>query len=127
MGKRILVVEPSPTLRSILLMYFEQQGHQVVLFEDYQAATQGLPRFQTEPPELAFVALHANRPESFHFVTVLRQQFAWVRLVLLLMQEENSQFAVQRLVETTQAIALLKPFSIKQVLNLVASSLQSEH
>ncbi|MBV9021673.1 MAG: response regulator [Ktedonobacteraceae bacterium] len=127
MGKRILVVEPSPTLRAILLMYFERDGHQVVLFENYQAATQALPRFQAEPPELAFVALHADRPESFDLVRALRQQYAWVRLVLLLMQEESNQFAVQRLVETTQAIALLKPFSIKDVLNLVASSLQSEH
>ncbi|MBV8821658.1 MAG: hypothetical protein JO123_02580, partial [Ktedonobacteraceae bacterium] len=65
--------------------------------------------------------------ESFDLVRALRQQYAWVRLVLLLMQEESNQFAVQRLVETTQAIALLKPFSIKDVLNLVASSLQSEH
>ncbi|MBV8822865.1 MAG: response regulator, partial [Ktedonobacteraceae bacterium] len=105
MGKRILVVEPSPTLRAILLMYFERDGHQVVLFEDYQAATQALPRFQAEPPELAFVALHADRPESFHLVTALRQQYAWVQLVLLIMQQDSSQFGVQRLVETTQAIA----------------------
>ncbi|MBV9020091.1 MAG: response regulator [Chloroflexi bacterium] len=122
MGKRILVVEPSPTLRAILQMYFERDGHQVALFEDYQAATQALPRFQIEPPELAFVAIHANRPESFDLVRALRQQYAWVRLVLLIMQEESNQFAVQRLVETAQAAALLKPFSIKDVLALVATS-----
>ncbi|MBV9708922.1 MAG: response regulator [Chloroflexi bacterium] len=122
MGKRILVVEPSPTLRAILQMYFERDGHQVALFEDYQAAAQALPRFQIEPPELAFVALHANRPESFDLVRALRQQYAWVRLVLLIMQEESNQFAVERLVETTQAFALLKPFSIKDVLALVATS-----
>jgi DNA-binding response OmpR family regulator len=124
MGKRILVIEPSPTLRAILLMYFEKEGHQVVLFEDYGMATQALPRFQAEPPELAFVALHATRPESSQFATALRQQYAWVRLVLLVVQEESSQLAVQRLVETTRAIVLLKPFSIRDVLNLLASSMQ---
>ncbi len=126
MSKRILVVEPSPTLRNIFRIYLEDQGHQVVLFEDYQGATQALPHFQTDPPELAFIALHAPRLESFQFATAFRQQYGWVRLVLLIMQEESTQFAVQHLLEATRATALLKPLSIKQVLNLAASSLQNE-
>ncbi|MBV9690412.1 MAG: hypothetical protein JO202_11980 [Ktedonobacteraceae bacterium] len=71
---------------------------------------------------MAFAALHADRPESFHLVRAVRQQYILVRLVVLIMKEESNQFAVQHLVETTQAIALLKPFSIKDVLALVATS-----
>ncbi|MBV9688886.1 MAG: response regulator [Ktedonobacteraceae bacterium] len=121
MGKRILVLETSPTLQAIFMMYLEREGHHVVLLDDYEVATQELPRFQQAPPDLAFVALRADRPESFHLATALRQQYPQVRLVLLIMREESSQVAVQRLIETTQAMVLLKPFSIKDVLALVAT------
>jgi DNA-binding response OmpR family regulator len=120
MGKRILVVEPSPTLRAILLMYFERDGHQTVLFEDYEAAVQALPRFQAEPPELAFVALDARHPASFRFLTPFRELYAHTKLMVMVPQEESGQLDVQNLLQAVQAIPLLKPFSIRDVLNLLA-------
>ncbi|MBV8694944.1 MAG: response regulator [Chloroflexi bacterium] len=120
MSKRILVIEPSPTLRAILQMYFQRDGHQTVLFEDYEAATQALPRFQAEHPDLVFIAVQADRPESLHLVTLLRQQDAKMPLIIMVPQDDSSQPAIQRLIQTTAAIPLLKPFSIRDVLNLVA-------
>jgi len=125
MGKRILLIEPSPTLRAILTMYFQREGHQLVLFEDYQAAAQALPRFQAEPPDLVFVALRSDQPDTLRLVTLLRQQNAHMTLVMMVPQEDSSQVTIQRLVQATRSILLPKPFSIRDVLNLVAASGQT--
>jgi DNA-binding response OmpR family regulator len=125
MGKRILVIEPSPTLRAILMMYFDREGHQVVLFEDYEAAAQALPRFQAEPPDLVFIALRVDQPDTLQLATLLRQQDAQMTLVLMPPQEESSQVAIQRLAQATRSILLPKPFSIRDVLNLLAASGQA--
>ncbi|MBV9690386.1 MAG: hypothetical protein JO202_11850 [Ktedonobacteraceae bacterium] len=122
MSKRILVIEPSPTLRAILVLYFERDGHQVALFEDYEAAVQALPHFQAEPPDLAFVALDSRRPACFRILTLLRQYYGWTKLIVMLAQEESKQLGMQNQLRAVRAIALLKPFSIKEVLALVADA-----
>ncbi|MBV9691760.1 MAG: response regulator [Ktedonobacteraceae bacterium] len=126
MGKRILVVEPSPTLRGILEMELQRQQHQVVLFENYAAAVQAFPRFQTEPPDVALVALDSESAESVQVVMRLRAMFAQTLLIMMTIQEEGQQLIVQRIRGTIQAILLIKPFSIKDVLRLVAGSVPSE-
>ncbi|MBV9691597.1 MAG: response regulator [Ktedonobacteraceae bacterium] len=125
MGKRILVIEPSRTIRAILSIYLQQVGHQVMLFKDYDAATQALIRFQAEPPDLAFVALHANRLESTRIVGRLRQLCAQTTIVIMTAHEDSKQYAVQHLMQVTQATPLLKPFWIQEVLALVAASEQN--
>ncbi|MBV9688111.1 MAG: hypothetical protein JO202_00200 [Ktedonobacteraceae bacterium] len=45
MSKRLLLIEPSPTRRAILLMYFEREGHQTMLLEDEEIAVEALPRY----------------------------------------------------------------------------------
>ncbi|MBV8821508.1 MAG: response regulator [Chloroflexi bacterium] len=125
MGKRILVIEPSRTIRAILSIYLQQVGHQVMLFKDYEAATQALIRFQTEPPNMAFVALHTNRLESTRIVGLLRRLYAQTTIVIMTAQEDSKQYAVQHLMQVTQAIPLLKPFWIQEVLALVAASEQN--
>ncbi len=120
MSKRILMVEPSPTLRAIFATYFQRDEHQLVLFEDYEDAAQALPRFHSTPPDLAFVALSVHRPESFRVTELVRQQYAQIPLNVLIAQEENGQSTVQHLVQTTHAIVLPKPFSIRDVLDLLA-------
>jgi CheY-like chemotaxis protein len=120
MGKRILLIEPSPTLRAIFILYFERNGHQLVLFEDYEDAAQRLPSFSGPPPDLAFVALDVHRPESVRLTEQVRQQYTQLPLILLLAQEQSSQSTVQQLVQATHALVLPKPFSIRDVLNLLA-------
>jgi CheY-like chemotaxis protein len=114
------MIEPSPTLRAIFAMYFQRDEHQLVFFEDYEDAAQAFPRLYGTPPDFAFVALDVHRPESFRVTELLRQHYAQTPLIVVIAQEESSQLTVQHLVQTTQAIVLPKPFSIRDVLNLLA-------
>ena len=123
-GKRILIVEPSPTLRQILLIYLQEAGHQLVLFEDYEAAVQALPRFRAEPPDVAFVAVRTEVPQSVQVLMKLRAMSAEVRLIMMIAQEDGQRLGVQRIRETIQAILLLKPFRVRDVLSLVGMSTQ---
>jgi DNA-binding response OmpR family regulator len=102
-------------------MELQRQEHQVVLFEDYQAAVQALPRFQSHPPDLAFVAVSVTSAKSVQVLMKLRAMYAQTRLIMMTTQEESQHLTVQRLRDTIQAIPLLKPFSIRDVLALVAA------
>ena len=124
-GKRILVIEPSRPIRGILAVYLQEAGHQLVMFEDYQTPAQRLPAFQAQPPELAFVALHTTRPESFRIIEMLRRQFTQMTLIIMMAQEESRKYAVQWLLYATEATPLLKPFHIKDVFCLIAAAGQA--
>jgi DNA-binding response OmpR family regulator len=120
MSKRILMIEPSPTLRAIFAMYFQRNGHQLVLFEDYEDAAQALASFSGPPPDLAFVALDVHRPQSVRVTELVREHYAQIPLIVLIAQEQSSQSTVQQLVQATHALVLPKPFSIRDVLDLLA-------
>jgi len=119
-GKRILVIEPSRTIRAIFTLNVRPSGHHVVIFQDYEAALAALPRFQEPPPDIAFVAVHANRPESAQALMQLSALCPQTRLIMMITQQESTTFAVQRLASATLAVPLVKPFRIRDVLALIA-------
>jgi DNA-binding response OmpR family regulator len=124
-GKRILVIEPSRTVRGILAVYLQEAGHQLVMFEDYQTPVQRLPAFQAQPPELAFVALHTARPESFRIIELVRRQFTHMTLIIMMAQEASREYTVRWLLYANEATPLLKPFHIKDVFYLIAAAGQT--
>jgi len=119
-GKRILVIEPSRTIRAIFTLNVRPSGHQVVIFQNYEAALAALPRFREPPPDIAFVAVHTNRPESAQALMQLSALCPQTRLIMMITQEENTNFTVQRLASATLAVPLVKPFRIRDVLALIA-------
>ncbi len=121
MGKRILVIEPSRPIRAIFALKVQRFGHQVVIFKDYEAALAALPRFHQYPPDLAFVALHAQRPEGAEALMRLRFLCPQTRLIMMLAQQESSTLAVQRLAGNVLAVPMLKPFRMRDLLSLVAA------
>ncbi|MBV9020269.1 MAG: hypothetical protein JOZ71_06095, partial [Ktedonobacteraceae bacterium] len=62
----------------------------------------------------------ARCPVSLRSLTRLRELYAQTKLIVMVAREESDQLDVQNLLRMTQAIALLKPFSIREVLNLLA-------
>jgi DNA-binding response OmpR family regulator len=127
MGRRILVIEPLLTLREILSLYLQKAGHQVVLFEDYEAAVQALPQFRAEPPDVAFVAVRTEVPRSVQVLIKLRELSAEARLIMMIAREESQRLAVQRIRETSQAIVLLRPFRMCDMLSLVWAPTQESN
>ncbi|MBV9689912.1 MAG: response regulator [Ktedonobacteraceae bacterium] len=121
MGKRILVIEPSRTIRAIFALNLPQGGHHVLIFKDYEAALAAYPRFHEQPPDIAFVALHADRPESAQALMRLRVMCPQAMLVMMLTQEDSKKLVVQRIGGGVLAVPLLKPFRIREVLALVAA------
>ncbi|MBV9708463.1 MAG: response regulator, partial [Chloroflexi bacterium] len=97
MSKRILVIEPSRTHRAIFVLNLRQGGHHVVIFKDYEAALAAFPRFHEQPPDLAFVALHADRPESAQALMRLRAFCLQTTLVMMITQEDSGKLLVQRI------------------------------
>ncbi|MBV9692038.1 MAG: response regulator [Ktedonobacteraceae bacterium] len=123
MSKRILVIEPSRTIRAIFALKVQQVGHQVAIFKDYERALAALPRFREQPPDLAFVALHADRPESAQALMRLRVLCPHTTLVMMTTQEDSKKLVVQRIAGAVLAVPLLKPFRVRDVLALLAAPL----
>ena len=121
MSKRILVIEPSRTHRAIFVLNLRQGGHHVVIFKDYEAALAAFPRFHEQPPDLAFVALHADRPESAQALMRLRAFCLQTTLVMMITQGDSRKLLMQRIKAAVLAMALVKPFLIRDVLALVAA------
>ncbi len=125
MNRRVLVVEPSRTMRKLLEIYLQQSGHQVALFASYAEAgfALTLPQFRTNPPEVAFVSMNTSWPESYRFIEELRQRprGAFTKIVVMVTQEEHTHPKLQRLLQDGQVIALIKPFRVQDALALAST------
>jgi CheY-like chemotaxis protein len=125
MSRRVLVVEPSRTIRTLLEIYLQQSGHQVALFASYAEAGYALtlPQFRTNPPEVVFVAMNTSWPESSRFIEELRRRphGALTKIVVMVTQEEHTHQRLQRLRQDGQVISLIKPFRVQDALALVST------
>ena len=116
--KLIVVVEPSRIMRKLLEAHFQLAGHCVVTFEHYTDALHTLPRYPAPTPDLAFVAVHARIPESTRLLQCLRQLHPNTIIAAITTQEDSTQHTMQKVVQETNAVLVIAPFRIEDVLAL---------
>lgn len=125
MSKRVLVIEPSSTIRTLLEIYLQQDGHMVAIFASNGEARDALahPQFRLYPPDIIFVAINALQLESYRFIEELKQQFfdTSTRIIAMVAQEERKQQQLHYLLQEGKLIALLKPFRIQDARALVST------
>jgi DNA-binding response OmpR family regulator len=125
MSTSILVVEPSRTIRTLLDIYFQRDGHQVTVFASYAEAQYALslPQFKRFSPAAIFLALHVSHPESYRLLEDLRWRYAhtFTRIVVMVVQEERDHHKVRSLAQDEHLVLLLKPFRVQDMLALVAA------
>lgn len=124
MDKHTLVVEPSRTIRKLLEIYLQREGHYVAIFASHAEAIQALAHaaFQAQPPDLVFVAFDPLQPGSAGVIEQLRTRprYAHTRIILMVAREVCADRQVQKTLQEARAIPLFKPFRIQDALALVS-------
>jgi DNA-binding NtrC family response regulator len=121
MNKRILVIEPSRTIRVLLDITLRNAGHHVAAFADTAAAFAFLSQGQVhrEPPDMAFVALHSSAKESYKVIATLIRRYPHL-LMIVILQPEEGQTAQQR-IQAIGAMYLMRPFTVQDILACTTS------
>ncbi len=123
MPKRILVIEPSRTLRTLFTIYFQQAGHRVLLLSDYTTANKTIPTLKLEPPDMAFVSVYPMQMQCYQVLGHLRQLrlSAGTAIVALVGRDDSAHVQLHSTLRMIGAVTLLKPFRIQDVMALVSS------
>ncbi len=119
MRKRILVIERSRTIQTLLSISFSNAGHQVLVCTTPQEALRILADLH-EAPDSIFLAVHAQEQDDYTLMQNLKERatYAHVRFVALVVQEDMTQ--VQRRLRDIHVSYLVKPFRIQDALALVS-------
>ena len=120
MSKRILVVERSRTIQTLLSIYISNAGHQVLVYMTPQEALRALADLR-DAPDRIFLAVHAHEQDDYRLLQYVKAQAAYARtsLVALVLQEDMAQ--IQRRLRDTHLSYLAKPFRIQDALALVSA------
>lgn len=119
MGRRILVVERSRTIQTLLSIYFRSAGHRVLVYSTPQEALRVLADLR-DAPDYLFLAVHAHEQDDYRLLQYVKTQATCTRvsLVALVLQEDLAQ--VQRRLSDMQMSYLVKPFRVQDALALVS-------
>lgn len=122
MSKRILVVDESRTIRTLLRIYFGNAGHQVLLCSTSQEALRVLAGLQ-EAPDMIFIAIDYEK-EAYKVIQYVKEHatYAHTGLVALVLQEEKT--GIQLALSWSNVGYLVKPFAIQDVVALVSAPLE---
>jgi CheY-like chemotaxis protein len=122
MSKRILVVERSRTIQTLLSIYFSSSGHQVLVSSTPQEALRVLAD-RHDAPDHIFLAVHAHEQDDYRLIQYVKAQTVYARasLIALVLQEDMAQ--IQRRLRDTRVSYLVKPFRIQDALALVSVSI----
>ncbi|MGH2497293.1 MAG: hypothetical protein ACRDIV_21545 [Ktedonobacteraceae bacterium] len=119
MSQRILVVERSRTIQTLLSIYFRSADHQVIVCGTPQEALLVLAVLH-DVPDYLFLAVHAHEQDDYRLIQYVTAQaaYACTRLVALVLQEDMAQ--VKQRVKDMQVSYLVKPFRVQDALALVS-------
>lgn len=118
MGKRVLLVDDDPALRTMLREYLETHGHSVETAADgYEAVT------KIDQAGYDAVVTDYNMPELDGLAVLQHiQQHQPSLPVVMMTGESGSQVAVQALVALGALACLFKPFDFQELEQLLKST-----
>ena len=118
MSRRILIVERSRTIQTLLSIYFRSAGHRVLVYSTPQEALRVLADLP-DAPDYLFLAVHAYEQDDYRLIQYVKAQATYVgmSLVALVLQEDLAH--VRRRLSDIQVSYLVKPFRVQDALTLV--------
>ena len=124
-GKRVMILEDTPALRSILEDVVETAGHAVAYSG---AGPDCLARILTEPPDLLFLDLVMGDVKGGDVYTALRRDPRTKALPIIICTVHRQQSVSRKLgkeaaYEDPNLQMLFKPFAVAQAVMLVRSML----
>ena len=115
MSRRVLVIDSSRVIRTLLQIHLQQAGHGVLVCSSSQKALQ-LLRIMPGAPDLVFLAVHPSLKEDYEVVRSVSKS-AHTHLIVMALPEDKTE--IQRQLRETPLTYLLKPFHIQEALSLV--------
>jgi two-component system chemotaxis response regulator CheY len=106
-GKHILIVDDSPSMRTLLAMSLSAQGHQVETAED---GVHGLERLPEVMPDLLFTDINMPRMDGFGLIEAVRAQAQFDDMPILVLSTESSAEKKNRAFGAGASGWLVKPF-----------------
>lgn len=120
-SKRVLVIDLSRTIRTLILMTCHQHEHQSIALVNYEQAMERLPLLCEQPPDMAFLSLRSDYQEQGRQVAQRIRQLYGMRptLVAMIGREEQYHRHLQQTVLAHTMHTLIKPFLIQDVVAML--------
>lgn len=121
MSKRILVIEPSPSIRGLLHLALSQQGYRLISVASASAGLALLRRLGANAPDIIFLAVgYGPLTDELDMLALLRQSPYHQHSALVMITAMDSALPRLALLPTSRLRYLPKPFTLPQALELAA-------
>ena len=124
MGKLVMVIDDSPTVRKILEVSLRREGLEVVSYPDGIEALRAVTDQQIERlPDLVILDIDLPKMNGYEIARYLRTKPQWSRTAIVILSRHDG--VIDRLkarLAGTQAY-LTKPFTTQAIVDIVTTSL----
>lgn len=119
MGKFIMVIDDSPTIRVSVEMALKQLGHQIKQAENGQDALEKIKEIKKGGEEIALCLTDINMPimNGIEFITEFRKIDKFTPVVILTTEAEKD--IIQKGKEAGASGWIIKPFQAEDLINVV--------
>ena len=121
MGKRVLVIDPSRTIRTLLSIYLQQASHQVIVCPNVEEGLLTLHNLHDDVPDVVLLALHVPVKEEQHILQYMKTRPRYARTALIAMPIYEDIARLQPLLKSENIACISKPFRIQDMLQLVGA------
>ena len=124
MGKLILVIDDSLTIRTVVEVGLRREGYEVVCCESGETALYWLASREARIPDLILVDLHLPQMDGYSVIRCLRSQpvFKLIPVVVISRRDGITDLLKGRLVGANGY--LVKPFTTEELILVVSNYLR---
>jgi len=124
MGKSVLIVDDSKTMRKIVTRTLRQTGYEFDSITEAEDGQQGLDHLQKEKPDLILCDINMPNVDGIEFLKQLNSDGTLKKIpVLMITTEGGSEDVVQQVGDLGAAGALGKPFTADKLQELLERAL----
>jgi len=116
--KKILVVDDSQDMRSILSMRFRINGYDVIMAQDGQ---EGLDKIKEEMPNLVILDLMLPKIDGYEVCRMLKFDDKYKNIPIIILSALDQQEDREKAIGSGADAYFIKPFDLELLLNKIRS------
>jgi len=120
-GKRILLIEPSPSVRGVLEFALRAQGQHVISVPDAGEGLRQLSTLRTDIPDLVILAPQRGSLHERDLLNTLAYGRLYRHVALILLTTPEYRLHLPSYLAARAIYRLDKPFTVPQITQLVAA------
>ena len=125
-GKRILLIDDSPTIQKIVELILRREGYEIQAFHNGIEAMRWFAGPEARTPDLMLIDLNLPKLDGYHIIQKFKSKQRFAHIPYIILSQHNSALSRLKGEQVGAAAYMTKPFTTRELIAAIQSCIANQ-